>query len=212
MVKRKKDRIRKALEFSPFSDMDGDGVPNILDCQPQNPKMDGFFGDLGGAIKTRTKAELGELKQRTIEGIAGEEAREQRKSLKEAERESYLEEAKEQAEERGREKARAKYERRKPLLGGFIGGTDEEIPALSEKVGLSLKKAGKHGKGILKETTRSRTKTRMPDVKLPSGGMGGITGRDVLSGTMRTIKPSKKGTKLKLRAKLPDASMPDVKW
>lgn len=219
MTKRKKDHIRKALEFSPFSDMDGDGVQNVLDCNPHDPTRDGFFGDIGRAAKTRVKAEVGEIKERTIEGISGEEARERRKELQEAERESYLEEAKEQAEERGREKARAKYEKRKPLLSGFLGGADdEEIPALSEKVGLTLEKAGKHGKGILKETTISRTKTRMPDVKLPSARMGGITGKDVLKGTMRSIKlskkekPSKRGTKLKVGTKLPDAPMPDVKW
>ena len=217
MAKRKKDRIRKALEFSPFSDMDGDGVPNVLDCRPMDPTRDGFFKDLGGAVRTRVGSEVSELKERTIEGIAGEKAREQRRELREAEKGSYLEESKEMAEERGREKARAKYERRKPLMG-LLEGTGEEIPALSDKVGLTLKKAGKHGKSILKETTRSRTRTRMPDVKLPSASMGGITGKDVLKGTMRTIKSSKKdrsskrGTKIKVGAKLPDASMPDVKW
>lgn len=212
MTKRKRDRIRKALEFSPFSDIDGDKVPNILDCRPTDSNMDGFFGDIGGAIKTRVKTEVGELKERTIETIAGGEAKERHKELHEAEQEAYLEEAREQAEERGREKARAKFVRRKPLLGGLIGGTDKEIPALSEKVGLSLKKVGRHGKGILKETTISRAKTRMPDAKLPDTSLGGITGRDVLKGTFRTIKPHKGGTKLKVGTKIPDASMPDVKW
>lgn len=212
MTKRKGDRINRALEFSPFGDFDKDGVPNILDCAPHNKNRDGFFKDLGGAIKKRTVAEVSELKERTIKGIVGEEAREQRKELREVGRESYLEEAKEQAEERGREKARAKYERRRPLQELLGGLDDEDVTELGDKVERIVKKAGKHGKGILKETTRSRTKTRMPDVKLPDAGMGGITGRDVLKGTFRTIKPRKKGTKLKVGTKMPDVSMPDVSW
>ena len=41
--KKGEDRIRNALQFSPFSDIDRDGVPNILDCQPTNPLEHGFW-------------------------------------------------------------------------------------------------------------------------------------------------------------------------
>ncbi|MCK4526008.1 hypothetical protein KAW18_01450 [candidate division WOR-3 bacterium] len=266
MTKRKKDRIQKALSYDPFFDTDNDGVPNILDCRPLDPTRDGFFGDLGGAIKrrfkpsmidykrkkrdgiledvlqkktdpsildykprkprklerdglvseisgaikTRVKGEVGEAKERLVKGIAGEEVREERKTLREAEHEAYLEEAKEQIEERGREKARAKFERRKPLLGGLLGGT-VDVSEFGEDVKETIKKAGKHGKGILKETARSRIKTRTPDVKLPDISLGG-TGMDVLSGTLRTIKPTKRKTEAKIGTKMPDVQMPDVRW
>ena len=259
MTKRKKDNIQTALSYNPFGDLDGDEVPNILDCRPKNPKMDGFFGDLrkrfkpsmidykrkkrdgiledvlqkktdpsilnykprkskrdglvsdiGVAIKTRVKGEVGEAKERIVKGIAGEEVREERKTLREAEHEAYLEEAKEQIEERGREKARAKFERRKPLLGGLLGGT-VDVSEFGEDVKETIKKAGKHGKGILRETTRSRVKTRTPDVKLPDISLGG-TGMDVLSGTLRAIEPPKRRAKPKIRTEMPDVSMPDVRW
>lgn len=262
---RKKDKIQQALSFNPFGDMDGDGVPNILDCRPMDPKMDGFFGDLGGAIKrkfkkpsmidyepkkrdgilegafkkktdpsilnykpkksrklrdgflgevsgaakTRIKGEISELKERTIEGISGEEARKHRKELKEAEQEAYYEKAKEQVAERGREKAQAKFRRHKPLLRGILGEDDDDMSDFGESIERTIKKVGKHGKGILKETSRSRVKTKMPDVKLPDTNLGGL---NVLSGTLRAIKPTKKGTKLKVGTKMPDVQMPDVRW
>jgi len=213
MTKRKKDRIQTALSYDPFFDTDKDGVPNILDCAPLNPKKDGFFGDIGRAAKKRVKAEVTELKERTIESIAGEEAREQRGELRKAEHEAYLEKAKEQVAERGREKARAKYEKRKPLLVGLLGGVeDDDLSEFGEDVKKTIKKAGKHGKRILRETSKPRIKTRTPDVKLPDTSIGGITGRDALSGVLRTIEPTKRRTKVSVRTKMPDVASPDIRW
>lgn len=267
MTKRKKDRIQKSLSYDPFFDTDNDGVPNILDCRPLDPTRDGFFGDLGGAIKrrfkpsmidykrkkrdgiledvlqkktdpsildykprkprklerdglvseisgaikTRVKGEVGEAKERLVKGIAGEEVREERKTLREAEREAYLEAAKEEIEERGREKARAKFKRRRPLMELLGGYEDDDVSELGEDIRGTLKKAGKHGKGILRETARSRVKTRTPDVKLPDISLGG-TGMDVLSGTLRAIEPPKRRAKPKIRTEMPDVQMPDVRW
>ena len=264
MTKRRKDRITNALDFSPFSDSDKDGVPNILDCKPLDPTRDGFFGDLGGAIKrrfkkpsmidyepkkrdgiledvlqkktdpsilnykprkskrdglvsdigvaikTRVRGEVGEAKERLVKGIAGEEVREERKTLREAEHEAYLEAAKEEIEERGREKARAKFKRRRPL-GGLLEGEDDDVSDLGEDIKRTIVKAGKHGKGILRETARSRVKTRTPDVRLPDISLDG-TGMDMLSGTLRTIVPTKRRTKPKIRTKMPDVPLPDIRW
>ena len=272
MTKRKKDRITNALDFSPFSDLDKDGVPNILDCKPLDPTRDGFFGDLSGAIrrkfrkpsmidykrkkrdsiledvlqkktdpsilnykprkskrdglvseisgavKTRVKGEIGEAKERLVKEIAGEEVREERKILRKVERGAYLEAAKEEVEVRGREKARAKFKRRRPL-GGLLGGEEDDVSELGEDdvselgkdIRGTLRKAGKHGKGILRETTKLRVKTRTPDVKLPDISLGG-TGMDVLSGTLRAIEPPKRRAKPKIRTEMPDVSLPDVKW
>ena len=144
MTKRKKDLILRSINYNPFGDVDGDGVPNILDCQPKNPLKDGFFRDLGGAIKTEIKGEVGEAKERIVKGIAGEERREQRKELREAEHEAYLEEGKEMAQERGEEKAQRKFTKHR--IGEGFG---EKVEDLEKKVEKFAKKAGKHGKGIL---------------------------------------------------------------
>lgn len=140
MQKRKEDIILRAINFDPFGDLDGDGVPNILDCQPKNPLKDGFFRDLGGAIKTEIKGEVGEAKERIVEGIAGEERREERKVLREAEHE----EAKEMVQERGKEKAQRKFTKHR--IGEGFG---EAVENLEEKVDRFSMKAGKHGKGML---------------------------------------------------------------
>lgn len=144
MQKRKEDLILKAVNYDPFGDFDMDGVQNILDCKPYDKTRDGFFRDLGGAIKTEIKGEVGEAKERIVKGIAGEERREQRKELREAEHEAYLEEAKEMAQERGKEKAQRKFTKHR--IGEGFG---EKVEDLEEKVEKFAKKAGKHGKGML---------------------------------------------------------------
>lgn len=158
MPKRKEDLILNAINYDPFGDIDKDGVQNILDCKPYDKTRDGFFRDLGGAIKTEIKGEVGEAKERLLKGIAGEERREQRKKLREAERDAYIKEAKEMAEERGKEKAQRKFEKHR--IGEGFGEkveTLEELEkrlkkrplTLEEKVEKFAKKTGKHGKGML---------------------------------------------------------------
>ena len=161
MQKRKEDLILSAINYDPFGDLDRDGVPNILDCQPNNPLKDGFFRDLGGAIKTEVKGEVGEVKERLLKGIAGEERREQRKKLREAEREAYIEEAKEMAEERGKEKAQRKFTKRR--IGEGFG---EKVEELEEKVEKFTKKAGKHGKGMLEGDDRLSKKLSKKPVRM----------------------------------------------
>lgn len=161
MAKRKEDLILRAINYDPFGDADGDGVQNIIDCSPNNPLKDGFFRDLGGAIKTEIKGEIGEAKERMVKGIAGEERREQRKELREAEHEAYLEEAKEMAQESGKEKAQRKFTKRR--IGEGFG---EKVEDLEEKVDKFAKKAGKHGKGMLAgiETEKIRAGKRSKDI------------------------------------------------
>ena len=43
MSKTKVNRIAKPLQYSPFSDIDRDGVPNVLDCNPTNPMEQGLW-------------------------------------------------------------------------------------------------------------------------------------------------------------------------
>jgi hypothetical protein len=210
MTKRKEDLILRAINFDPFGDRDGDGVQNIIDCQPKNPLKDGFFRDFGGAlkrklkpnmldykqktrdgiledalkkktdpsilnykprkshkltgeigeaIKTRVKGGLGETKERLVKGIAGEEARKERRELQETEREAYLGEAKEMAEERGKEKAQRKFTKRR--IGEGFG---EKVEDLEEKVEEFAKKAGKHGKGILRDIEPVKVGKRGRDI------------------------------------------------
>ena len=191
MTKRKEDLILRAINYDQFGDLDGDGVQNIIDCQPKNPLKDGFFRDLGGALKTRAKGSIGEAKERFVEGIAGEEAREQRKSLREAEHESYLEEAKEMAQERGKEKAQRKFTKRR--IGEGFG---EKVEDLEEKVEKFAKKAGKHGKGMLKD---------MESVKV------GKRGRDIRERIGKETKPRKSVIMTPLTISVPKKPVPSAK-
>ena len=129
MKRRKHDNIQKTLSYSPFSDFDGDGVPNILDCRPKNPNMDGFFRDLGGAVRKRVKSEVGVAKKRILERVSGEKELERRKEIREAESEGYYEERLKEAKKRGREKALIK---KKPV-SKKIEETVETIEKFAKK-------------------------------------------------------------------------------
>lgn len=144
MKKRKLDNIQLALSYSPFSDYDKDGVPNILDCKPFDPQKDGFFRDLGGAVRTRVKGEIGVTKTRILKGVAGEEAREQREAVRKAESEGYYEEIKKQVKERGREKARAKFAKREPI-GRKLEKTVEVIEKFAQRKQKKRRKVGLDG-------------------------------------------------------------------
>ena len=98
-----------------FGDADGDGVPNFFDCKPRNPNEDGIFRDVGRAVATRVKHEVGDIKEAVLEEIAGEEKREERLEIQEIEKEAYLKERKKVAEEEARRRARAKFERAKEV-------------------------------------------------------------------------------------------------
>ena len=116
--------------------------PSILNYKPR--KSHKLTGEISEAIKTRVKGGLGETKERLVKGIAGEEAREERKELRETEHKSYFKEAKEMAQERGKEKAQRKFTKHK--IGEGFG---KKVEDLEEKVDKFAKKAGKHGKGML---------------------------------------------------------------
>ena len=204
MQKRKLDNIQRALSFSPvnisynpkkvlsgpknvgydpFGDRDGDRISNILDCAPLDPTKDGFFRDLGGAVKTRVKGEVGLAKKHLLSRVSGVESRERREKIREAESEGYFEEIKKQVKERGREKARAKFGKREPIgrkLEKTVG-IIEEFAQKGRKRNKKRRKVGLVG---------------CPDVSL------------MLLGS--NIRKTKKKTKKKITGTL-NVPMPDIK-
>lgn len=182
MKKRKLDNIQLALSYSPFSDYDKDGVPNILDCKPFDPQKDGFFRDLGGAVRTRVKGEIGVTKTRILKGVAGEEAREQREAVRKAEAEGYYEEIKKQVKERGKARARAKFAKREPV-GRKLEKTVEIIEEFAQK-----------------GRKRSKKKRKVGLVGCPDINLG-------LLGT-----PLKRTKKVKVGTNMLNVKLPDVKW
>lgn len=143
--------------------------PSILNYKPR--KSHRLSGDISEAIKTRVKGSLGQTKERIVKGIAGEEVRREHRELRETEHEAYLEEAKEMAQERGKEKAQHKF--MKHRIGEGFG---EKVEDLEEKVEKFAEKAGKHGKGMLRD---------MESVKV------GKRGRDIRERIGKETKPRK---------------------
>jgi len=94
-----------------FQDHDNDGVPNWKDCDPFDPNRQGILHDIGGAVKTRTQHEVGDIKEHLIEEIAGEEKREERLEIEAARKKASLAARKKVAEEEEERRARAKFER-----------------------------------------------------------------------------------------------------
>ena len=94
-----------------FGDADGDGVPNFYDCQPRNPYKDGILQDVGKAVTTRVRHEVGDIKERALEEIAGEKKRAERFEIEDVESEAYLKERKKAAIEDARRRARLNLER-----------------------------------------------------------------------------------------------------
>lgn len=137
MKKRKLDNIQRALSFDPFGDADFDGVPNILDCKPLDPKRHGFFGDFGVAVKTRVRGEVGIAKKRILTRVAGEETMEQREAIREAEAKGYFEGSKEAAKRRGRERALV---RKKPISEKAV-----EVVGVVQKFAKKQKKKRRYG-------------------------------------------------------------------
>ena len=109
-TKKGKENKKLSIKLSkPFGDADKDGVFNIIDCEPFDPNKDGLVGDIGKAIKTRTKETYEEIKEGGLEKISGKRSREEHKEVRETEHEAFHMESKEAVKERAKERARKKY-------------------------------------------------------------------------------------------------------
>ena len=129
-------------------DSDGDGVNNILDCQPYNPKKQGIIHNLavqygkGRIKKWGEEGQADELSRRETRSEAREVAREER-------RKQEIETARLKEEQRGKRK------REYIKSGGFAGQLAKAIksskPSTTKKNSISYKKK-KSKKGKMKKT------------------------------------------------------------
>ena len=101
-------RVAKAIRMVGTSDRDGDGVPDMYDCQPLNPEKDGFWGDVGRAAKERVSAEIEDIKERAVVRVRGRPIA-ARAALKDVEREEEWEEEKRIRKERGKKRVQRRY-------------------------------------------------------------------------------------------------------
>jgi len=101
-------RVAKAIRMVGTRDIDGDGVPDMYDCQPLNPEKDGFWGDVGRAAKERVTTEVEDIKERAVERVRGRPIA-ARAALKDVEREEEWEEEKKLRKERGKKRAQKRY-------------------------------------------------------------------------------------------------------
>lgn len=106
--------VASAIRIPGMGDRDRDGVPDMYDCQPLNPNADGFWGDVGRAVKERTSSEIEDIKERTVRSIKGEDVYGGRTITKRAilrgvEQEEELKESIQQARKRGKRKAQRRY-------------------------------------------------------------------------------------------------------
>lgn len=116
-------------------DSDRDGVIDILDCKPYDPRKQGLIHDIGAKLARKTGRE--ELAERIEK--RGEQIDKDRAEVREAQRESFQKERLIVARERGKRRARPGTS-----FKGFISGI-----ARSSPIGLpraSPLKKGKKGK------------------------------------------------------------------
>ena len=148
-------------------DTDKDGVINILDCKPYNPKKQGWIHEKWKAAK---------------EGMA--ERRAERKEIKTAERTAYKEASMTQATRVGTQRAKIEAEKRikkyreKPtfgqsFIGGFSRGGSTRLATGKQLTKPQYKyvKKGKHyvrkKVGTTTERPRQQQPYSMPDINRP---------------------------------------------
>lgn len=100
--------VAHAIHLPGNGDRDQDGVPDMYDCQPLNPDEDGFWGDIGRAVKERTRTEIEDVKERALERVHGRPIA-ARAALKDIEREEEWEEEKRIRKAAGKRKAQMRY-------------------------------------------------------------------------------------------------------
>lgn len=112
----KKVDIRKSLtpEYMKRAviDTDGDGVINIRDCQPLNPRKQGFFGDIAKKAGSRIKSKVESYK----EGMEKSRQERKQKSAYRKAAESKIQKAEQAAYYQAKEKERRKLAEEKAKI------------------------------------------------------------------------------------------------
>jgi len=163
-------------QYNPFSnftkDTDGDRVPDIIDCQPYNPKKQGWIHDMAEKAKDKYAQYK---KQRDEDKIQEAELRRQ---AKEEGKTAYMEERKKflTKQEVDKAKARAKAP---SGFAGFVQGISNNMAQGRKVTGASRPKTS------YKKTTQY--------VKQKSGGYKKVTAYRKVTSAPRTAAPARVG-------------------
>jgi len=157
--------LRKAVRMSGkttlpskkmFRDSDGDGVKDVFDCQPHNPKKQGFIHRMGKAIVEKTTR--GELREDLKAGITRREELSEAKT--EARHEAQLEYVREREKiktKRRLDAVRTRPSMRKVMLSGLDSLTRPPKRRTTPAPRTTRRKKGKTKK---RKKTTATTQTR----------------------------------------------------